>query len=269
MCAPRCCPGGGSRSVLQAAASWAPSGLTCQAKPLRQSGVLGSQPPCVRDWGRSGFTAAWCELSLFPASNSESAPGALTGIKCLPGRPHPPKLLTQQLPGPPALHLEVGTVPPAGFTPLPCQVLLRLSLRGGLGWPWILEGTSREGRVSFYKEEAWTRFQAEAVLASKVGSGEPLVAQRCHKNVGFQVPEGTPPMVPTRDGERSSCPAGRCSQSSNLSGEDSASRFPPFTAELGAQLSCPQPQGTLHHAKDPVHARVQPLVAEGPLSVFS
>lgn len=196
MCAPRCCPGGGSRSVLQAAASWAPSGLTCQARPLRQSGVLGSQPPCVRDWDRSGFAAAWCELSLFPASNSESAPGALTGIKCLPGRPHPPKLLTQQLPGPPALHLEVGTVPPAGFTPLPCQVLLRLSLRGGLGWPWILEGTSREGRVSFYKEEAWTHFQAEAALASKVGSGEPLVAQRCHKNVGFQVPEGTPRWSP-------------------------------------------------------------------------
>lgn len=88
MCAPRCCPGGGSRSVLQAAASWAPSGLTCQAKPLRQRGVLGSQPPCVRDWDRSGFAAAWCELSPFPASNSESAPGALTGIKCLPGRPH-------------------------------------------------------------------------------------------------------------------------------------------------------------------------------------
>lgn len=68
--------------------------------------------------------------------------------------PTPPSLLTQQLPGPPALHLEVGPAPPARFTPLPCQVLLRLSPRRGLGWPWILEGTSREGRVSFYKEEA-------------------------------------------------------------------------------------------------------------------
>lgn len=85
---------------------------------------------------------------------------------------------------------------------------------------------------------------------------------------GFRFPRA-PPMVPTPDGECSSCPAGRCSQSSNLSSEDSASQFPPFTAELGAQLSCPQPQGTLHLAKDPVNARVQPLAAEGPLSVFS
>lgn len=87
MCAPRCCPRGGPRSVLQAVACWAPSGLTCQAKPLRQTGVRGSQPPWVRGWDRSGCTAAWCELSPFTASNSESAPGALTGVECLPGRP--------------------------------------------------------------------------------------------------------------------------------------------------------------------------------------
>lgn len=85
---------------------------------------------------------------------------------------------------------------------------------------------------------------------------------------GFRFPRA-PPMIPTRDGERSSCPAGRCSQSSNLSGEDSALPFPPFTAELGAQLSRPQPQGTPHLAESPVRVRAQPLVADGPLSVFS
>ena len=108
-------------SVLQAVAGWAPSGLTCQAKPLRQTGVLGPQPPWVRGWDRSGFTAAWCELSPFTASNSESAPGALAGVKCLPGRPHtaePPYPTAPWAPSP-ASRGRPGASSQVHPTPLP------------------------------------------------------------------------------------------------------------------------------------------------------
>ena len=55
---PRCCPGGGPCSALQAAAGWAPSGLTCRVELLWQTGVLGSQPPWVQGWDRLGSAAS-------------------------------------------------------------------------------------------------------------------------------------------------------------------------------------------------------------------